>query len=175
MIEGFVTSCHCAFLQQFGQCQDQVKEMKMVVQEWADQVWTGKLNLVESWFSLKPCILKKLEHPLTAGSFTKKDCNDIQKDFLKAGLPGVYLAPIIFRMRTHNEAPHGLQIPNIWTMQGVQNVWAARSHSTIAPSLVGLCVRTRLESIHLELGLPISNIFEEDYELLSPLVAHSWL
>jgi hypothetical protein len=39
---------------------------------WADCVRTGKLSLVEAWYSLQYCIMKSLEYPLMATSMSKK-------------------------------------------------------------------------------------------------------
>ena len=66
---------------------DEKKYLQDKVQRWCDAVRTKRLSQHEAWYSFTVTIMKTLEYPLLATTFTQSDINDIMKPLLKTILP----------------------------------------------------------------------------------------
>ena len=66
---------------------DEKRYLKSKVQTWVESIRTKRLNREEAWCCFNVTIMKTLEYPLLATTFTQKDVNDIMRPLLKTILP----------------------------------------------------------------------------------------
>ena len=144
---------------------------------WAARIQAGRLNFAECWISLKSGILKSLEYPLMATSLSRAQCQAIMKPLIKAGLPGIHIArnlPLVVR---HGPiSSQGLQIPDLWILQGIHKLWAYLRHGD-QMTITGSLIRASFEQATLEVG--INNLLTHSYRrygrLLTPChLANLW-
>ena len=121
---------------------------------WADALRTGRLPRPLAWLHMTTSIYKSLEYPLPATTFTQADCEFILRPVLCAGLPSSGISRNFPRALVHAPRRYqGLGLPNLWISQGVSHLLHALRHGSHS-SITGQLLRTSLESLILDLGLP---------------------
>jgi hypothetical protein len=65
----------------------QLNYLRSVAEEWGDKARTGHLPRPAAWLNLTTSVLKTLQYPLPATTFTEKECTAIMAPILAAGLP----------------------------------------------------------------------------------------
>ena len=75
------------FLAPDGNMQDQLKALKTKVHKWTSCIRTGTIPPSNAFQSISSTIMKTLEYPLCATTFTRKECNSLVKPIHDAALP----------------------------------------------------------------------------------------
>ena len=84
-------------------------------QQWADRIRAGHLPRSLAWLGLTTTVLKSLEYPLPATTFSEKDCTAILRPVLRAGLSASGIVSTFPRALVH--APlkfQGLGLPHLF-------------------------------------------------------------
>ena len=156
-----------------GNNNDEVQYRLTQAHSWADSVRTGRLPRSLAWLSLTTSVLQSLLYPLPATTFTKVECARILRPVLLAGLPACGIARNFPRALVH--APlrfQGLNIPCLWVSQGVAHITHAITHCQ-SSTITGQLLRTSLEALILELGMPGSP-FTMPITDVQPFLTKSW-
>jgi hypothetical protein len=120
---------------------------------WKAQVQAGHLYQSDAWFALNCTIDKTVEHPMMATYLQKKQCKEIMRPFLNAGLSASGACSKMPRAIVWGPTRHqGSGICHLWTTQGVEHLLAILRHAT-CPALTGQLLRTTVEELQLELGV----------------------
>ena len=76
------------------------------------------------------------------------------KPLIKAGLPGIHIAwnlPLVVR---HGPiSSQGLQILDLWILQGIHKLWAYLRHGDQMTTITGSLIRASFEQATLEIGI----------------------
>ena len=124
-------------------------------------------------------ILRTLIYLLPATTLSYAECHSILSLVLKAGLPASGIARSFPRIIAHMPLMYnGLAIPHLYTEQGISHIFQILRHAHVPDSITGQLLRTSMQQVQLELGLP-GNLFEVDYKSYHQLstacwVTHTW-
>ena len=140
---------------------------------WAGRIQSGRLTLTESWISLNSGILKSLEYSLMATSLSKQQCKAVMAPILQAILPTIHIAKTLPRVVCHGPTESlGLDIPDLWYVQGIQKIWAYMRHGD-SSSITGQLLRSSVEQATLEVGL--NQLLHHSYRRFGHLLTRSHL
>ena len=111
---------------------------------------------------------------MMATYLTKVQCESIMKPFLNAGLSAAGVCckmprPVVWGPLRYQ----GLGIHHLWTTQGVEDLLAILRRAT-RPTLAGKLIRTSVEEMQLEIGVPLSFLLCS-FEAFGQLATRSWL
>ena len=70
-----------------GKMTAEYKYIKQKIAKWCDAIRTKRLHKSEAWYCLNSTIMKTIEYPLMATSFTKNEIDDLMKPLFKTALP----------------------------------------------------------------------------------------
>ena len=139
-------------VRQDGIQEDEKKYLIQKAKKWADAVRTGHLRKDDAWFCLNSSIMKTLEYPLMASTFSKADCDDIIRPILMAGLPQAGVQKLMPRKLVHGSLrSQGLGIKDLYTTQLISHLHAILRHAH-RPTITGKHLRDGSESLVLEIG-----------------------
>ncbi len=152
----------------------QTEALIAITHRWADRVRSGRLTHIEAWFSLMWCIMKTLEYPLMATSLSQKQCDEIMKPILDAGLAALGISrtmnsDVVYGPRRYQ----GVGIPDLWLLQGILKLWITVAHGDTA-TVTGSSLRAVLALHTNELGL-LGSFLLHDYDKYSHLATNTWL
>ena len=120
--------------------------------KWADAVRTGHLRKKDAWYCLNSSIMKSLEYPLMATTFSKQDCDDIMKPILNAALATSGVQRLLPRNLVHgNLRSQGLGVADLYHTQLIAHLHTILRHAN-HPTITGKHLRDSSESLILELG-----------------------
>jgi len=109
----------------------QYEFMLKTAKEWASLIRAGHLPRQLNWQSLNTAIMKTLTYPLAATTLTTKQCKNILKPIIKAGLSSSGTMPTLPRALVH--APimyHGYALTELYAEQGIQQIQKILRFST---------------------------------------------
>ena len=136
-----------------GSAVDQVKEMRKLTENWADQFRTGKLSRPEAWLALTTTIWKTLEYPLNALTLTKEECEYVMAPAISSGLNGAGICRNLPKALRHGPTSYqGLELPHIYTIQGIARLTDLLNHNHIDTN-TGFLHRASLEQMIVNAGL----------------------
>ena len=162
------------FLAPDGNLTEEIKQLKLVSQEWADRIRISFLRDDEAAQALRTTIYKKLEYPLLALDLTEKECNSIMQPVLHAALPKARLNRHFCRLTLFGPGSHlGLEFNNLYTSQIVAHLEGIIRHGC-RDTFTGELIRGSIEAAKLEAGMP-GTLFQLDYELVQPLITECWV
>lgn len=151
------------------------KFLRAEARKWADGIRTGHLPRHLAWQSLQTTILRKLEYPLAATTFSPKQCYEILKPVLQQGLPSSGIVRTIPRVIVHGPvACQGVGIPDLWTVQGLAHLDRLIKYGSVADHFNGQLIRASTEQMKLELGIN-GPLFSTDYETYKELATECWV
>jgi len=158
-----------------GNQNDQQQFMTQMANSWADRIRTGYLPKHLVWQSLLTTIMKTLEYPLLATSFSEKQCTEITSQLLQVGLS----RSAIMRNfpRTLVFAPleyKGLALPNLWSTQNFSHVVEILKAGVDSEDTTATLLRHSLECMKLEVGLP-GPILTQPFKTFGHLATESWI
>ena len=120
-------------------------------------------------------IMKQLEYPLTATSFSQSECNAIMKFVLEAGLSCSGIVRTIPRPLVYGPIKYqGLGIHDLYVTQGILHLQEMVEHGYRGSDSTGKLIRTSAEHLLLELGTPEA-LFEHAYKKYHSLATRCWL
>jgi hypothetical protein len=70
-----------------GNMKEEIQLLKQAASKWCNGLQTKRIHPEEAWYSFKATILRSLEYPLVATTFTQKQCKAILRPVLRAALP----------------------------------------------------------------------------------------
>ena len=144
-------------------------------QAWGDQVRSGHLPRHLAWQALTSTLLPKLRYPLPATTFSKRACNHILAPALQAGLPASGIVRTIPRDLVHAPlSARGLNLPDLYTEQGISYVEQLLSHGHHQSNITGKLIRGCIQQMKVEIGLP-GALFCQDYGKYHQLATDTWV
>ncbi|MGL5936571.1 MAG: endonuclease/exonuclease/phosphatase family protein [Cetobacterium sp.] len=112
-----------------GKMTDEIKELQRKIRSWCDGIRTKRIHPEEAWYSLNATIMKTLEYPLTATTFTQKQCKDLLRPVLKTALPLCRIQRRMPRDLVHGSLRvRGLNIPNLYWTQLIHHLHSIQRH-----------------------------------------------
>ncbi|MGL5936607.1 MAG: hypothetical protein ACRCZI_13415, partial [Cetobacterium sp.] len=112
-----------------GKMIDQMKELKKKTAQWCDGIRTRRIHPEEAWYSLTATILKTLEYPLTATTFTADQCKELLRPVLKTALPLCRIQRRLPRALVHGSIrSRGLDLPNLYWVQLIHHLHTILRH-----------------------------------------------
>jgi hypothetical protein len=157
-----------------GNMQAQFEWMMQTARAWADKLRAGHLPRHLTWLAWNSTIQKTLEYPLPTTTLTKAQCDKLTSTLAQAALPRIGVLRTFPRALLH--APNkmaGLDVPNLYTEQGVAHILRLIRYSKSKQHSTGLLLRHTCEALKIELGTNgflLSNPWE-----LSILATDSWI
>ena len=157
-----------------GNNEAQFQYMVGVAKEWADNIRTGHLPRRLTWQSLNTAILKTLEYPLTATTLTEKECGEIMKPILKAGLSHSGIVSTLPRDLVFSPIKYqGLGLPDLYVTQGITHIQQILKFCR-SQAITGTLLRCSMEELKVELGLP-GPVLSKAFSAFGILATDSWL
>ncbi|MGL5936442.1 MAG: hypothetical protein ACRCZI_12575, partial [Cetobacterium sp.] len=157
-----------------GKMTDEFKYLKLRVREWCDALRTRRLTPEEAWYSLHATILRTLEYPLTATTFTQAQCTELLQPILAAALPRSGVQRRLPRALVYGPLrTRGLNVPNLYWVQLIHHVQSIMRH---------MCRDTPSRDMHEEnmdlvqfhVG-SAANFWELPYEEYGALAPDGWM
>jgi len=106
-----------------GNNKDKLWHLMDIACSWNSSMSAAKVTHAAAEFGLWQVILRKLEYPLVATTFTHKECQTIMSPILMAGLPVAGLTRTFPRAVVHRPWQWGgLNIPNLFTEQMTKHI-----------------------------------------------------
>jgi hypothetical protein len=103
-----------------GNCKAELKFLLSRVNQWADQIRTGCLPRGLVWQSLTTTIMKSIQYPLPATTFSLAECQAIMRPLLKVGLSASGVMSSMARAIVFGPLRYqGIAIPDLYVFQGV--------------------------------------------------------
>jgi hypothetical protein len=112
-----------------GKMIDELKMLQQLTSQWCDGIRTKRFNPEEAWYSLTVTILRTLEYPLVATTFTQDQCQELLKPVLKTVLPLCKIQRRLPRALVHGSyRTRGLNLPNLYWVQLIQHIQSILRH-----------------------------------------------
>jgi hypothetical protein len=146
-----------------GDNPDQFEHMLEASQKWEAQIKASNLRQMDAWLALRSTIWKTLEYPLTCTTLTEKQCDQIMRPEMSAGLVKSHICrsfPTSLLHAVLESLCAGL--PRLFTVQGIARLSTLVSHSP-GGSIMSLLLWAAMEAALQEVG-----------HGTSPWQSHSW-
>jgi hypothetical protein len=135
-----------------GDNTDQFEHMLEASQKWATQIKASNLRQIDAWLALRSTIWNTLEYPLTCTTLTEKQCKQIMRPAMSAGLAKSHICRSFPTSLLHVGAEAlGAGLPHLFTIQGIARLSTLVSHSP-GGSITSLLLRAAMESALQEAG-----------------------
>jgi hypothetical protein len=156
-----------------GNNEAEYKHLVEEIDKWSDNIRSGHLPRRLVWESFTTGLLKKLEYPLPATTFTKAECDAMQSRILCTALPYSGVVRSFPRVVVHGPKRYlGLAIPHLYTTQGIQQVMRAVIFSSAKRSS-GHLFRCSAETMKLEKGMN-GPLLSPDFYSYDAMITESW-
>jgi hypothetical protein len=158
-----------------GNCQEEFEYLCTESRKWADSLRTGGLDRSAIWTYTTMHILKKLEYPLSDTCLSRIQCETILRPVLQTALPAMGInrnMPRAIVYGTYDSM--GLNIPNLFTSQGLVNIQVLITHGHVKADVLGGMLRTSIENHKVELGLG-GSLFPHNFHTWSCLITNTWI
>jgi hypothetical protein len=130
----------------------QFERMMEASQKWAAQVKASNLRQMYVWLALRSTIWKTLEYPLTCTTLTEKQCEQIMRPEMSAGLAKSHICRSFPTSLLHTVSEAlGAGLPHLFTVQGIARLSTLVSHSP-GGSIISLLLRAEMEAALQEAG-----------------------
>jgi hypothetical protein len=144
------------------------------IQLWISKFKANHMNCVDTWYAFNNTIMKTLEYPMIAISLTRKQWNTLMSPLLAAILPKARISrsfpwKVIFAPLSRQ----GLGLIHPHDRQFLAQIQTVFRHSD-RTSPTGQLMRTSLEQLQLELGIP-EPVFESSFTTFGVLSTPCWL
>jgi len=154
-----------------GNNRDEFQYLMDIVRSWHASMSAAKVTHVAAEFGLRQVILRKLEYPLVATTFTQQECQKIMSPILMAGLPAAGLTRTFPRALVHGPWQWGgLNIPNLFTEQTTKHIHTLLKFGGDLGDMTGGLIQATEESFHLEAGFTglLSDFPKKVYSYVTP-------
>ena len=113
-----------------GSMRDEVKMLTKKAEIWTDAIRTRKIRPSEAWYCLTATIMKTLEYPLVATTFTQQQVNEIMKPILKVALNKCGLQKKLPRKLLYGTLKtRGIHLKNIFLLQLILHSQSILKHA----------------------------------------------
>jgi hypothetical protein len=161
-----------------GKMIDEIKKLKRAASQWCDGVRSRRLNPEEAWYSLTATILRTLEYPLVATTFTRAQCKELLKPILKTALPLCKIQRRLPRALVHGSfRSRGLNIPDLYWTQLIQHLHSILRHMhRDTPSRDLHAENMDLVQFHVGSSVTFWELPFQEYGCLAPegWIKHTW-
>jgi hypothetical protein len=148
--------------------------MKEKAESWANKIRSRHLPRHLTWMAWTTTILKTLEYPLPVMTLSRKQCDKITSILANTALPRCGFMRYFPRALLHAPvAVGGLNIPNLYTEQGIGHIIRLIHYSQSRNHSTGKLLRFTCEAFKLQMGCN-GNIFSFP-TMLSTLATNSWI
>jgi hypothetical protein len=121
-------------------------------QKWASQIKASNLRQMDAWLALRSTIWKTLEYPLTCTTLTEKQCEQIMRPAMSAGLAKSHICRSFPTSLLHAGAEAlGAGLPHLFTVQGIARLSTLVYHSP-GGSITSLLLQAAMEAAFQEAG-----------------------
>ena len=149
-----------------GSMTAQLQYLRKKVKEWVDKIRVRHLPHHLVWLSLRTGIMKTLEYPLAATTFTALECHELCSPLLQVGLSRSHIVRSMPRDVVFGpQEVGGFALPNLHVEQGLAHLTAYLQYGRSFSSITGYLLRASAEYLWLELGTSV-------FPLLLPF--HPW-
>ena len=158
-----------------GTSKDEFKHRRQQAQEWRDSVRTGHLPRHLTWTSMQTTVMKQLEYPLPATSFTRKECDSIMAPVMQAGLSHSGIVNKVPKaIRFGPAGRQGFGIHDMFVTQGIDHFVRLVDHGYNKQDLTGSLIRATCQQLILELGTP-DKLFQHSYAKYHTIATECWI
>ena len=157
-----------------GNHSEELKILKSLAKEWADQIRVSFLSKSEAARALSATIIKKLEYPLLAMNLTRDECDKILQPLLRASLPKARINRNFNRKVLR--APGGLlglEAPCLYTTQVIEHVDCLIRHGGTT-TFTGQLLDGTIEAAKVEIGAA-GPLFTNSFDFYSHLLTKTWI
>jgi len=137
-----------------GNNKDELRYLIDTARSWHSSMSVAKVTHAAAKFGLRQVILRKLEYPLVATTFTHKECQTIMSPILTAGLPAAGMTCTFPRAMVHGPWQWGgLNIPNLFTEQTTKHLHMILKFGGNFADMMGSLIQATDEAFRLEAGV----------------------
>jgi hypothetical protein len=138
-----------------GNQERMIEALTAKIDKWAFKIAGRQLTKYEAWVSLTSGISKSLTYPLVATRLRYKDCTRITKSLRTVATPALGLSKNFPHAVLHAPRRYmGYGMLDLWFEQGFVQMDSALHHSRLLADSTGAMLRSGMEGIRVELGLP---------------------
>ena len=145
------------------------------IKAWTERIRVRRLPHRLVWLSLHTGILKTLDYPLAATTFTELECQSLMAPLLKVGLSRSHIVRSMPRSVVH--APYsagGFSVPNLFVEQGLAHIKAFVMFGSSHTAITGFLLRNSLEYLQVELGHSAFP-WDLDFQVWGSCAVSTWL
>jgi len=136
-----------------GNNRDKLRYLVDVARSWHTSMSGAKVMHAAAEFGLRQVILRKLDYPLVATTFTQKECQSIMSPILTTGLPAAGLTRTLPQALVHGPWQWGgLNIPNLHTEQTTKHIHMLLKFGQQLTDTTGCLIQATAEAFRLEAG-----------------------
>ena len=158
-----------------GNQSNQFQFLLSKAKKWADAIRTKHISKHDGWYCLNNTILKILEYPLMATTLSRKQCKDLMKPILKAGLQKSQVQCNMPRAIVHGSlAVQGFDLHHLHSTQTIQHLQALMRHGT-RTTVTSQLLQATMQGLQLELGFCQHLFGTLDFPSWNFLATHSWI
>jgi Reverse transcriptase (RNA-dependent DNA polymerase) len=154
-----------------GNMTDELEYLKSKSEQWAEHVRSGGVSRREAWYLLNAVIMKTIEYPLLATTFSKKELDQVMQPILKIGLPKSGICRNMARDAVFSPCKYmGFGIHHPYITQGIRKVmlFMSKEHRTSSD-----LIRIAWENTVLESGLG-PNFLTETGIAIRRVITKTW-
>jgi len=112
-----------------GNDRDEFQHLMDIARSWHASMLAAKVTHAAAEFGLRQVILRKLEYPLVATTFTQQECQKIMSPILTAGLPAAGMTRTFPQALVHGPWQWGVSIFQISLQSKLPNTSTPSSNS----------------------------------------------
>ena len=153
-----------------GNGDEQLYTLELAVKDWIEKMKAKVISRTSARLALITSIMAKIRYSTDSSTFSREECDDLQKPIYKTMLPKIGLnkhLPLAFRYAP--KSLQGLELPNIYTDQGIGQLQHFLRHIGVK-SQDGDMIICNLEAVQIIIGttIPFLNLPFIDYQNLLP-------
>jgi hypothetical protein len=142
-------------------------------QKWAAQIKASNLRQMDAWLALRSTIWKTLEYPHTCRTLTEKQCEQIMRPEMSAGLAKSHICRSFPTLLIHPGAEAlGTGLHHLFTVQGIASLSTLVSHSP-GGSITSLLLRAAMEAALQETGCGTSP-WHPEFKAILQVITETW-
>ena len=158
---------------------DELKYLKAKVAKWCDAVRTRRIKPGDVWYCLNSTIMKTIEYPLTATTFSQKELKELMSPLLMTALPRSGVQRRLPRTLVYGTLrARGLNVKDPYITQLIHHLQALLRHQARDTQSRDLHEENAdLVQLHIGSEFPFWELPYEDYGLLAPKgwIKHTWM
>ncbi|MGL4350682.1 MAG: hypothetical protein ACRCT2_09010, partial [Plesiomonas shigelloides] len=157
-----------------GKMREEVLYLRKKACDWADSLRAKRIRKDDAWYCVNSSILRTIEYPLTATSFTKEQCAHIMAPILYAMLPTIKVQRNMPRVLVYApERYQGGGVNDPRAIQLILHLHCILRHCS-RPTPTGSFLCSNMENLTLELGSG-TPFWDLDYQVWKHIVTPSWI